>query len=244
MKGMNLKLNHPCAYDWNELEAGNDKRHCNACGKFVIDFTHYSEAQLLDYFKQKPSHVCGYFTEKQIQQSRGIGAWIKPALRYAAVVIAGVFSMQTVQAQANKSENTPAFSQNSDFKIKGLILLENTKKPAANATITISAGSEILLVFQTDKQGKYNINLDSFNFPNQVHITILSEDKRVQYEEDVLKNELFAFFNRAIPFYETTLPEKSKNSSAINSSKHKKRKWNPFKKKVKYHRRSMGCPEF
>lgn len=68
---MILKIAEPCHENWENMLEAEKGRFCQVCSKDVIDFTNYSDAEIIDYFellKSKPSgSVCGRFKAKQIE---------------------------------------------------------------------------------------------------------------------------------------------------------------------------------
>src|SRR6187399_793357 len=60
----------PCHEDWNKMTPDETGRHCRACAKSVVDFTHMSDEEVKHFFvnKKGDERVCGRF--KQIQLHR------------------------------------------------------------------------------------------------------------------------------------------------------------------------------
>lgn len=67
---MILKIAEPCHENWDTMMEVEKGRFCNVCSKDVVDFTRYSDVEIVDYFEQlksKPSgSICGRFKSKQI----------------------------------------------------------------------------------------------------------------------------------------------------------------------------------
>lgn len=70
---MILKIAEPCHENWENMLEAEKGRFCKVCSKDVVDFTRYSDAEIIDYFEQlksKPSgSICGRFKSKQIEVS-------------------------------------------------------------------------------------------------------------------------------------------------------------------------------
>jgi hypothetical protein len=62
---MRINLPQPCHENWSEMSPKEKGRHCQKCNKEVHDFTSYSDAKLLTFFKSN-SLVCGRFRSSQI----------------------------------------------------------------------------------------------------------------------------------------------------------------------------------
>jgi hypothetical protein len=61
-----LSIPKPCHEKWSAFTPTQRGGFCASCSKDVIDFTHWSEQQLKDYFKQRPSNTCGRFRVQQL----------------------------------------------------------------------------------------------------------------------------------------------------------------------------------
>ncbi len=241
---LELRMNHPCAFDWDEMETGNGQRFCNACEKNIIDFTRFSDQQLIDFFNNKPQMICGSFSQKQLNRPImpfSLNTVLAP-LKYASSLLFLFGTSQSVIAKTEFKQFQKFETPDSNIPIKGFILLEGTNKPAPFATITIRLGNKIVSQFKTDADGKYKVGIDTVGLTKLLHVTILSEDQRVQFEETVPVAELLFFFNRAIPFYEKTM-DKNSETSPKKSFQKKHNKWNPFRRQPKYTRLG-GCPIF
>lgn len=68
---MVLKINEPCHENWEMMSAVEQGRFCNVCSKNVIDFTKFTDDEIVEYFQKrsgiKSEKVCGRFTAKQIE---------------------------------------------------------------------------------------------------------------------------------------------------------------------------------
>jgi len=58
-------MDNPCNEDWNNMRLMDESRFCEHCQKKVIDFTGYTEVQILDHFIKNPRPVCGRISNFQ-----------------------------------------------------------------------------------------------------------------------------------------------------------------------------------
>jgi hypothetical protein len=77
---MRIHLPEPCHENWSEMSLKEKGRHCQKCNKEVHDFTSYSDAKLLTFFKSH-SQVCGRFRSSQIgrdldHKGMGTSKWV------------------------------------------------------------------------------------------------------------------------------------------------------------------------
>lgn len=70
---MNLfTIPNPCHENWSEMEPNAEGRFCGSCQKTVVDFTRFSDQELIAYFEeQRPSQrVCGQFNPHQVGKNQ------------------------------------------------------------------------------------------------------------------------------------------------------------------------------
>ena len=64
-----ISIPKPCHENWNEMLPEQQGRHCLACCKTVVDFTHWEADDILVYLQQKKSEkVCGRFNQDQVME--------------------------------------------------------------------------------------------------------------------------------------------------------------------------------
>jgi hypothetical protein len=57
-----------CHQSWDDMTPNSDGRHCNECSKTVVDFTDYSDAELIAFFSKTQDRVCGRFRATQLSR--------------------------------------------------------------------------------------------------------------------------------------------------------------------------------
>ena len=61
-----IRIPKPCHEDWNAMTPNEQGRHCDSCCKTVVDFTTWSNEDILRYLtKHSAAKVCGRFTKAQ-----------------------------------------------------------------------------------------------------------------------------------------------------------------------------------
>jgi hypothetical protein len=64
---MKIHIPTPCHENWNAMTSNEKGRFCGSCQKTVIDFTHFSTADIQNYFtKHYGQKVCGRFKNEQL----------------------------------------------------------------------------------------------------------------------------------------------------------------------------------
>src|SRR5579872_7396132 len=57
---ISLSIPKPCAENWDTMTQNKKGRHCASCDKTVIDFSLFSEKELVEFFKNLPANICGH----------------------------------------------------------------------------------------------------------------------------------------------------------------------------------------
>jgi hypothetical protein len=67
-----ITIPKPCFENWDNMSPTNQGKHCFSCEKEVVDFTRFSDEELLQYFskpKNNDQKVCGRFKQSQVHQN-------------------------------------------------------------------------------------------------------------------------------------------------------------------------------
>gem|GEM_PF-872332 len=67
-RGFIFSVPEPCHEKWDEMTPNEKGRHCASCNKTVIDFSLYSDQQLLDFISKQQGKVCGRFNNYQLDR--------------------------------------------------------------------------------------------------------------------------------------------------------------------------------
>ncbi|MCX2575462.1 carboxypeptidase-like regulatory domain-containing protein [Pedobacter sandarakinus] len=108
---INVRIEEPCMQNWDEMETKDNFNFCTACSKNVIDFTGYTNAEIISVLASSGSSVCGRLTEMQLNQLNYY-LIVKPAnknwMKYLGVLAIGA-SLFTQDAQAAKLKPETVF---------------------------------------------------------------------------------------------------------------------------------------
>jgi hypothetical protein len=64
-----IAIPEPCHEQWDSMTSTDKGKFCLSCQETVIDFTHYSDNQLLLFFSHQKTPVCGRFATDQLERS-------------------------------------------------------------------------------------------------------------------------------------------------------------------------------
>lgn len=93
---LQLSIQAPCSEKWDGFAMVRGGAFCGSCRKTVIDFTRMTEVEVIDFFKNKPTSVCGRFHPEQLKTYSELSPMrINPGLTYLK---AGFLSLLLVLA--------------------------------------------------------------------------------------------------------------------------------------------------
>lgn len=174
MKNSNalVTIAEPCIQNWEEMDQKDGFNFCQACNKCVVDFTGYSNADIIKTLANASSEVCGRLTEIQLNQLN-YHLVVAPAnrnwMKYIGVLAIGVsIFAQNVNAsvltEKPETQIVEKLRSHADEKkpitikkISGRILNEN-KKPLTGVRVVIM---NTKYYASTDKNGNYEIKFTS-----------------------------------------------------------------------------------
>jgi len=66
-ENISLSISSPCSEKSDDFTPASGGKYCGSCEKVVVDFTKMGDAEILDFFRAKPSHTCGRFRADQLK---------------------------------------------------------------------------------------------------------------------------------------------------------------------------------
>ncbi|WP_029275349.1 hypothetical protein [Pedobacter borealis] len=165
-----VTIAEPCLQNWDEMDKGEGFNFCKACSKNVIDFSGYTNAEIISVLAGASSSVCGRLSNNQLNQLNYYLSVVpitnRNWMKYLGVLAIGM-SIFVIDARAtnfkapieiaksinNKTDDTkPIVSK----KIYGYVMLADNN-PAVGIRLVIA---DTKFFSTTDKNGRYEITLD------------------------------------------------------------------------------------
>lgn len=114
---LKIQVKEPCMQSWSAMTPDNVGRFCGACSKTVIDFSTYTDQQLIDFFTQsRTERVCGRFQAGQLDRSLGSGrnwwSWVRSV---AALLLPFLL---TSKADAQRIDSTAQIDKRNSEKVR------------------------------------------------------------------------------------------------------------------------------
>jgi hypothetical protein len=105
-----LSVPKPCSQDWDKMTPDEKGRHCNLCSKSVVDFSKYTDKELLEFFSTVKEKVCGRINNYQLNRIIAVhessDTSIFKRLLFGTALAAGVTSAANGQSNVNTPVNT------------------------------------------------------------------------------------------------------------------------------------------
>ena len=118
-KSITIRVPEPCHEDWNKMTPRDKGRHCAACQKTVIDFTNYTDEQIVKTFESE-GQLCGRFKKQQL--NREVVLSRKEKNNYLSWAASGVLAFLALGNQEVYAQGSPITEQspiNSKPQVKG-----------------------------------------------------------------------------------------------------------------------------
>jgi hypothetical protein len=165
-----VTIAEPCSQNWDEMDKGAGFNFCKACSKNVIDFSGYTNAEIINVLAGASSSVCGRLSQTQLNQLN-YHLSVAPTsnrnwMKYLGVLAIGM-SIFVMDAKAEKLktpiEITKTIHNKTDDKkpvlpkkIYGYVIGADNKAVAGLRLSIYDTKYSAL----TDKNGRYEIIFD------------------------------------------------------------------------------------
>jgi len=180
-KPIQIQIPTPCREDWNAMESVEKGRFCSSCRKTVIDFTRFSDTELLRYFNENQGNaVCGQLREDQ-QRVHYPTIVSRPVRWWPLVLGSFLGSLVPVYAHQDLPQalvNTGKDQFQNPFKltptpegilIKGQIFDSSSNEVISFASIRVVGHS---LATATNIEGKFSMKVPDSLFKDFIHLKI------------------------------------------------------------------------
>ncbi|MEM1325529.1 MAG: carboxypeptidase-like regulatory domain-containing protein [Bacteroidota bacterium] len=174
---LQLHIPKPCDQKWANMTPVKGGRFCHQCDRHIVDFTRFTDTQILAYYKKHEGKICGMFRPNQLDRDiqqpvppRKFQTWKK-----VAAVSAGLMISQVTMAQQSPTSTTTVIEQQRQSKqktpllttaektLRGIVVDEATNEPLIYATILVL---ETNTGTHTDLDGNFKLVLpDSIMTP-------------------------------------------------------------------------------
>jgi hypothetical protein len=203
-----LTIPQPCSQNWEEMQANGTSRFCDSCNKSVIDFTQYSDQQLIDFLYKSSGEVCGNLRpdqlEKPLHSIHHSNKRLVPQLLLSTVLTIGlgnsvyakekqeVRSIHTVTTEKKVEQKANRGSGCDNIRcITGTVTDKSNKEPIRGVTILIEGTT---VVTAADTNGYFSLNVSDYLQTDTVKLIIFAlgyENVTLKFtQQDFIKNSI------------------------------------------------------
>jgi hypothetical protein len=169
-----VTIAEPCLQNWDEMDKGEGFNFCKACRKNVIDFSGYTNAEIISVLAGASSSVCGRLSQAQLNQLNHhlsvVPTTNRNWMKYLGVLAIGVIvfthNASAVPIKKNveivHTKDVPQLNKADVPTILrtfyGYMFLRNNKVPMVGLKLRLK-GTDITAI--TDKNGRYEFKIDN-----------------------------------------------------------------------------------
>jgi hypothetical protein len=169
---LHLSIPQPCHEDWDKMNPTEQGMFCNVCSKCVVDFTQFSDDELLAYFSRAPKNVCGRFDSTQLNKTitqtpvyspwfTFPKKWMVAAGLWIGLLAKGIAQTATTDSLTAQQEiATPlqhqATTTDTTRRLTGIVV-DSTTNEALSGVMIVIAGTP--LGAYTDANGEFSMLL-------------------------------------------------------------------------------------
>jgi hypothetical protein len=184
-KEIMVTMPNPCTKrEWDDMTHNASGRHCSNCDFTVIDFTNYTDKELVDFLLKSKGKLCGMFENYQLNRPMTIAPEKTNTLLNRALLSAALIAAvaTTVNGQTDNSIQTPAQNELSQEKsakgtihvkakqeIKGIITDKKTKEPIKNVSILLQGN---IINTQSNADGTFLLAIPDSMLSNTIVVVI------------------------------------------------------------------------
>lgn len=205
---LKISLPEPCHEDWHKMTPAAQGKFCGSCEKIVVDFTTYSDQELINFFVHRNQKACGRFNHTQLDRniSEANIPEKRPLLSAAFAGLLAFFSIQ-VSAQTIKGEVYPTeqveIGKSAGYKLMYSGTITANGNLLSNVTIEIEGSNTST---KSDANGYFELDIYSseenkniiFSFTKAGYMPLKITSDQIARELEVEMQEI----SSVIPVFE------------------------------------------
>jgi len=171
-KNITLSIPTPCNENWENMTPNERGRHCGSCNKTVVDFSLFTDKQLVEFFSKITGAVCGRLNNMQVEREL---VYVEPRNSFLYKLLFGTTIALGLAGSANANYNPnilplaeqqypqPAENKNLDSEIagdtikqvSGTVLDSKDNSPLPFAAVVLLYKGTIVETGTTDIDGNF-----------------------------------------------------------------------------------------
>ncbi len=161
---MKIIVPKPCTASWKEMTLQKRGRFCNQCEKEVVDFTTYTDKQLIEFLSDRKEKICGRFNNRQLERELILRNENKKFVSRIIAIFLGILTSLKIFSQDLSRDECGKNRQQlivrgcrPTIEIEGVVTDISNNEPIIFANVYFT-GSKTGTI--TDLEGKFKIKID------------------------------------------------------------------------------------
>jgi len=168
-KEITINIEPPCNENWDTMPSSGNGRFCSNCQKTIIDFSHLSDQELLNYFSKPGSATCGRFHNDQLNKkilalNHKQNPWLKFYKMAAATIAFLILKPSDASANCKKvniSVSPLPVKKAAGFGINKIIISGVVRDQHGHVLESAEVHFGNSLMCTTDKDGQFKFEIDT-----------------------------------------------------------------------------------
>lgn len=207
MSNLKITIQQPCSENWNSMKSYGYGRYCDSCEKEVIDFTKFTDQDLINWFRKDSGNTCGMLNPSQLNNLIVAKPTFSLKSFKPSLIAASLITLLTLPklSVANIKSHYPTFFSdqksksnvildvkdiNESIVIKGKVIDKDDKSPIIGLPIMLKGGK---VLATTDAKGNFKIKLEKDKYSKKA----ILEFRYLGYETKEYKVNL----NKNVPMF-------------------------------------------
>ncbi|HTB08113.1 MAG TPA: hypothetical protein VK806_14275 [Bacteroidia bacterium] len=188
-KTMQLTIPKPCTEGWDNMTPNERGRHCQSCNKTVVDFSTFTDKQLVEFFSKIAHNVCGRFNNFQLERQL---VYVEPSrhqflnrLLFGTAFTAGIIGSANANYNPNNKplierlgnqENSNKWNkqESGNDSVRGVVMDSKSKQSLPFAAVTLLLNDSTQIGFtQTGIDGSFSMNVPQQYIGKKVELLIV-----------------------------------------------------------------------
>ena len=200
-----LSIPKPCHEGWDNMTVTEQGRHCSSCNKTVIDFSLYTDRQLIEFFKGNKGSICGRINPYQVDNTIIVTELTNRSFFYKLFMGSAVASWLGLGTSAHAQQAAPNIIiiqqgtalhphalrrplADTSCRISGKVVDRN-QEPITDATVSFysAADDSIVATVYTDSTGSFTANIPEKYYQHSLSYNASSSRYKNVHEDFVVK---------------------------------------------------------
>jgi hypothetical protein len=217
---LKLAIPTPCTENWENMTPNERGRHCASCNKTVIDFSLYTDKQLIEFFSKVTGNICGRIPAFQLQRQL---VYTEPQNHFLHKLLLGSALTLGLAGSANANYNPnqkpliehylaqnenanatkPLSGGDTTHYIKGRLLNTANGHEIPNAFISIKGLTEFA---KTDSLGYFKLIVPAEYIIPEITIVVKVEDNTATETNVTVSGKSFPIIKTIWVYHDLSIP--------------------------------------